>query len=70
MDPIADIESLLWYFGHQLPADRRPEFYQAAESALGRLQCIGPGLIHRTLVESPRLFHPADCGQRPSSRRA
>ena len=59
MDPIADIESLLWYFGHQLPADRQTEFYQAAESALGRLQCIGPGLIHRTLVELlPGYFIP------------
>ena len=39
-----DIESWLWHFGHQLPSDRQGEFYQAGESALRRLQCIGPGL--------------------------
>ena len=61
-----DIEAWLWHFGHQLPSDRQGEFYQAAASALGRLQlqCIGPGLIHRTLVELlPGYFVPpiADC---------
>lgn len=56
---IDDTEAWLWHFGHQLPADRQGEFYQAAENALGRLQCIGPGLIHRTLVELlPGYFIP------------
>ena len=41
MDPIADIESLLWYFGHQLPADLQPEFYQAAESAWAACSASG-----------------------------
>ncbi len=54
-----DIEGWLWHFGHQLPSDRQFEFYRAAESALGRLQCVGPGLIHRTLVELlPDYFIP------------
>jgi hypothetical protein len=69
-----DIESWLWHFGHQLPSDRQSEFYQAAESALGRLQlqCIGPGLIHRTLVELlPGYFIPPidDSDRRNGPRR-
>ena len=62
-----DIEPWLWHFGHQLPVDRQGEFYQAAESALGRLQCNGPGSVYRTLVELlTRLFHSADCRRRSS----
>ena len=54
-----DIEPWLWHFGHQLPVDRQGEFYQAAESALGRLQCNGPGSVYRTLVELlPGYFIP------------
>ena len=51
MDPITDIDALLYYFAHPLPADRQDEFRQAAQSALAQLRCPGPGLVHRTLAE-------------------
>ena len=63
MDTVADIDSLLWHFARPLPADRRDEFYQAAQSALTRLDCPGPGLVHRTLVKLlPSYFIPVADG--------
>jgi hypothetical protein len=63
MDP-ADIDTL-WHFARPLPPDRRDEFCQAAEDALTRLSCPGPGLVHRTLAELLRNYFipiPGDCG--------
>ena len=41
------------------PAIANSSSIRLAESALRRLQCIGPGLIHRTLVELlPDYFIP------------
>ena len=61
-----DIPDLLWHFAAGLPADRRAAFCEAAESALSRLQCIGPGSVHRTLADllsgyfiPPRLLRPS-----------
>jgi hypothetical protein len=48
---ILDIDALIAHFGRPLPADRRDAFCQAAEDALSRLHCPGPGLVHRTLAE-------------------
>jgi hypothetical protein len=50
MDPAADIAALLWHFGHQLPDDRQVEFCRAAQDALSRLRCLGPGSAYRALV--------------------
>jgi hypothetical protein len=50
MDTAADIDSLLWHFGHQLPDDRQDEFHRAAESALAHLACLGPGAVHRVVA--------------------
>jgi hypothetical protein len=50
VDPVADIESLLWLYSHQLPDHRQAEFCRAAESALARLACLGPGVTYRTLA--------------------
>jgi hypothetical protein len=59
MDPAADIESLLWLYSHQLPEHRQSEFCQAAQAALSRLRCLGPGSVYRTLVELlPGYFIP------------
>jgi hypothetical protein len=51
VDIVPDIDTLLWHFARPLPADRREEFYRAAEGVLTRLRCPGPGLVHRTLAE-------------------
>jgi hypothetical protein len=68
MDPVADIDSLLWHFGHQLPEHRQVEFHQAAESALSCLRCLGPGSAYRALAGLlPDYFIPPiaddDCHQ-------
>ena len=51
MDTAADIDSLLWHFGHQLPEHRQVEFHRAVESALSRLPCVGPGSVYRVMAE-------------------
>jgi hypothetical protein len=57
MDTATDID--LWHYARPLPPDRRDEFCQAAESALSRLRCPGPGVIHRTLAKLlPDYFIP------------
>lgn len=72
MDSAADIASLLWHFGHQLPDDRQDEFHRAAESALAHLACVGPGSVYRTLAELlPGYFIPpiADCDRHNGDRK-
>ena len=73
MEDVADIDSLLWHFARLLPADRRYEFCQAAQNALTRLRCPGPGLVHRTLAELlPDYFVPTGdygCGGAHRNRR-
>ena len=57
MDIVADVD--LWHYARSLPPDRQGEFYQAAQSALSRLQCPGDGSIHRALAEIlPEYFIP------------
>ena len=65
VDTVVDIDTLLWHFARPLPADRRDEFYAVAQGALSRLQCPGPGLVHRTVAGLlPSYFVPIadDCG--------
>ena len=59
----ADINSLLWHFGHQLPVDRQTSSIGLRESALAVLPASDVVLVSRALARlSPRLFRPADCG--------
>jgi hypothetical protein len=72
MDTAANIDSLLWHFGHQLPSDRQGEFHRAAESALAHLSCVGPGSVYRALAELvPGYFIPpiADCDRHNGPRK-
>ena len=59
MDTVADLETALWHYARPLPEDRREAFCAAAQSALARLHCLGPGVAHRTLAELlPSYFVP------------
>jgi hypothetical protein len=49
-DTAADLDAMIWYFAHPLPADRRDAFCQEAQDALTRLRVPGPGVVHRTLA--------------------
>jgi hypothetical protein len=50
MDTVTDLETALWHFARPLPEDRREAFCRVAWDTLTRLDCPGPGLIHRTLA--------------------
>jgi hypothetical protein len=51
---IADID--LWRFAAPLPVDRQDKFLEAAQNALSRLHCLGPGSAYRVLAELQREF--------------
>jgi hypothetical protein len=71
VDPVPDIDALLCHFARPLPADRRDEFYRAAQSALAQLHCPGPGLVHRTLARLLSSYFipvPEDTGGRSHRR--
>jgi hypothetical protein len=64
MDTVTDLETALWHYCRPLPEDRREAFCQAAQSALSRLHCLGPGSAHRVLVELVSIYFiplPGDC---------
>jgi len=66
----SDLENLLDHFASPLVGPDRIAYRRAAEAALARIACSGPGIVHRELARLQReYFHPPSGNAANSGRR-